>query len=65
MKILSKLSVCGRTILTLDGDIFEANAKKVRVDGKEYDFAIAYDMKNTIGIKAEKVISDTVEFVRK
>lgn len=63
MKILNKLSVSGRTLLTLDGEILEMSATKVRVDGKEYDFDIAYDMKNAIGIKAERVISDTVEFV--
>ena len=63
MKILNKLSVSGRTILTLDCEILEISATKVRVDGKEYDFDIAYGMKNAIGIKAESVISDTVEFV--
>lgn len=63
MKVLSKLSIAGRTLLTLDGDILNTSSSKIRVDGKEYDFDIAYDMKNTIGIKTDSVISDIVEFV--
>ena len=63
MKVLSKLRIAGRTLLTLDGDILNTSSSKIRVDGKEYDFDIAYDMKNTIGIKTDSVISDIVEFV--
>lgn len=63
MKILDKLSVAGRTLLTLDGDILSLDASKVLVDGKEYDFDVAYDMKDTIGIKADSITGDNVEFV--
>lgn len=62
MRILNKLNFQGRTLLTLEGDVLEINAKKVIVDGKEFDFDIAYDMKDTIGIKTEDVISKTVVF---
>lgn len=63
MKILSKLSVQGRMLLTLDGDILGVDASRVLVDGKEFDFDIAFDMKNTIGIKTDSVVEDVVEFV--
>lgn len=63
MEVLSKLSIAGRTLLTLDGDILSVNATKVLVDGEKYDFDIAFDMKNTIGIKADKVEGNIVEFV--
>lgn len=63
MKILSKLSVAGRTLLTLDGDILSLDTSKVLVDGKEYDFDIAYDMKDTIGIKTDSVMGGYVEFI--
>lgn len=63
MKVLSKLRVAGRTLLTLDDDILNTSASKVLIDGKEYDFDIAYDMKNTIAIKCDNVASDVVEFV--
>lgn len=63
MKIINKLNIPGRTLLTLDGDVLEKNAKKVVVDGREFEFDIAYDMKNTIGIKTDDVIGKTVEFI--
>lgn len=63
MKIVNKLNVAGRILLTLDGDVLEVNASKVIVDGLEYEFDIAYDLENTIGIKVNDVISDAVEFV--
>ena len=63
MKILNKLNVAGRTLLTLDDDILSIDASKVVVDGSEYEFDIAFDMKNTIGIKALDVEGDTVDFV--
>lgn len=63
MKVVSKLNVAGRTILTLDGDILGLNASKVIVDGKEYDYDIAYDFPNTIGVKVSDVVSDVVEFI--
>lgn len=63
MKVLSKLSTAGRTLLTLDGDILSIDADKVVIDGKEYDFDIAFDMKNTIGVKVETINDDTVEFI--
>jgi len=63
MKVVSKLNVAGRTLLTLNEDVLELNASKVIVDGKEYEFDIAYDLGNTIGIKVDDVISDTVDFI--
>ena len=63
MKILNKLSVAGKTMLTLDGDIIDINPSKVIVDGKEFDFDIAFDMKNTIGIDASSVKEDSVTFI--
>lgn len=63
MKVLSKLNVAGRTLLTLDDDILSIDASRVVVDGREYEFDIAFDMKNTIGIKADDVEGNTVEFV--
>lgn len=63
MKVISKLKVAGRILLTLDGDILSMDASKVIVDGKEYDFDIAYDMENTIGVKTDDVIGDVVRFV--
>lgn len=63
MKILSKLSVAGKMLLTLDDDILSINPSKVIVDGKEFDFDIAFDMKNTIGIEVDSVKGDTVTFI--
>lgn len=63
MKVISKLKVAGQILLTLDGDILSMDASKVIVDGKEYDFDIAYDMENTIGVKTDDVIGDVVRFV--
>lgn len=63
MKIISKLSLAEKTILTLDGDILSMNPSKVIVDGKEYEFNVAYDMKNTIGIDVNRVYGDEVTFV--
>lgn len=63
MKVISKLKVAGRILLTLDGDILSMDASKVIVDGKEYDFDIAYDMENTIGVKTDDVMGDVVRFV--
>ena len=62
MKIISKLSLAEKTILTLDGDIFSMNPSKVIVDGKEYEFNVAYDMKNTIAIDVSNVYGDEVTF---
>lgn len=63
MKVLSKLCVAGSTLLTLDGNILKIDAAKVCVDGKEYDFDVAYDMDNTIGIKTENVVDNEVIFI--
>jgi hypothetical protein len=63
MKVVSKLNVAGRTLLTLNEDVLELNASKVIVDGKEYDYDIAYDLPNTIGVKVSDVVSDVVEFI--
>ena len=62
MKIISKLSLAEKTILTLDGDILSMNPSKVIVDGKEYEFNVAYDMKNTIAIDVSNVYGDEVTF---
>lgn len=62
MKVKSKLNIPNRTILTLDGDVANIMASKVVVGGKEYEFDIAYDMKNTIGIKAEIADCEEIEF---
>ena len=64
MKVIKKLSIAGRTLLTLDGDVLSVNADKVFVDGKEYEYDIAFDMKNTIGIKSTNIEGNTVEFVK-
>ena len=63
MKVLSILHVPNKTILTLDGDILKQNASKVIVNGKEYDFDIAYDMDNTIGISKDNLNCEEVFFV--
>ena len=65
MKILMKTYVKGKTILTLDGDVSSINAHKIIIDGKEYDFDIAYDMENTIGVNVEKINEDFVTFIQK
>lgn len=62
MKVLNRLNIAGRTILTLDGNVLKTNASKVLINGKEYDFDIAYDMKNSIGIKEDITDVDNVEF---
>lgn len=62
MKIISKLFLAEKTILTLDGDILSMNPSKVIVDGKEYEFTVAYDMKNTIVIDVSSVYGDEVTF---
>ena len=63
MKVLNKLSIAGRALLTLDGDILGVDATKVLIDGEKYDFDIAFDMKNTIGVKADKIDADSFEFI--
>ena len=42
MKIISKLFLAEKTILTLDGDILSMNPSKVIVYGKEYEFTVAF-----------------------
>ena len=63
MKVKNILHIPNKTILTLEGDVLDRNAGKVVINGKEYDFDIAYDMKNTIGVAAEGLKCDTVDFV--
>lgn len=63
MKIKSNLKIGNKMLLTLDGDILEKNAEFVLVNGKKYKYDIAYDMPSTIGIEAEEIQSDEVEFV--
>lgn len=63
MKVKSKLKLNSKMLLTLDGDILEKNADFVLIDGKKYQYDIAYDMPSTIGVEVEEVKSDDVEFV--
>lgn len=63
MKVLSILHIPNKTILTLDGDILNLNASKVVINEKEYDFDIAYDMKNTIGISVGDLKCEVVNFI--
>ena len=63
MKVLSTLHVPNKTILTLDENVLKQNANKVIVNGKEYDFDIAYDMDNTIGIPEDNLNCEEVFFV--
>ncbi|MBD5521216.1 MAG: hypothetical protein HDR03_08365 [Lachnospiraceae bacterium] len=63
MKIISKLKIDNKMILTLDGDFLENNADFVLIDGKKYRYDIAYDMPSTIGVEIEEIKSEEVEFV--
>ena len=63
MKIMSKLIVGNKTILSLDGDVLNNNSKTVIINGKAYYFDIAYDMKNTIGINEIIDECNEVQFV--
>ena len=63
MTILSKLTVGNNTILTLDGDVLLINSKTVIINGKEYCFDIAYDLKNSIGINDIIDECSVVQFV--
>lgn len=62
MKVLNQLNLQNKTILTLDEDILHKNYNKVIIEGEEYDFDIAYDMKNTIGINAEIRKCENISF---
>lgn len=50
-------------LLTLDGDFLKKNADHVMIDGKRYQYDVAYDMPSTIGVEIEEIQSDEVEFV--
>ena len=63
MKIKSKLKIGNMILLTLDGDILEMNADYALIDGKKYKYDVAYDMPSTIGVEAEEIQSNEVEFV--
>lgn len=63
MKVKSKLKIGNKVLLTLDGDILEKNADYVLINGKKYKYDIAYDMPSTIGVEAEDIQSDEIEFV--
>lgn len=63
MKVKSKLKIGNKILLTLGGDILEKNADFVLIDGKMHKYDIAYDMPSTIGVEAEDIQSDEVEFV--
>lgn len=63
MKVISKLKIDNKMILTLDEDFLEKNAEFVLIDGKKYRYDIAYDMPSTIGVEIEEIKSEEVEFV--
>ncbi len=63
MKVISKLKIDNKMLLTLDGDILEKNADFVLIDGKKHRYDIAYDMPSTIGVEIEEIKSEEVEFV--
>ena len=63
MKVLSTLHIAGKTILALDGKVLNVDASKVIVNGKAYDFEIAYDMADNIGVAAEGLECEYVDFV--
>lgn len=63
MKVLSVLHIPNKTILTLDGEVLGLNANKVVINGKEYDFDVAYDLKNTIGVAADGLKCESVDFI--
>jgi hypothetical protein len=64
MKIIDKLRIGKKYILTLDGDVLSENANKVLIDGVTYDFDVADNLKNTIGVDLNEVLSDHVEFLK-
>lgn len=63
MKVKSKLKIGNKMLLTLDGDFLKKNADHVLIDGKRYQYDIAYDMPSTIGVEIEEIQSDEVEFI--
>lgn len=63
MKVLSTLHIAGKTIFALDGNVLNVDASKVRINGKAYDFEVAYDMANNIGVAAEGLKCEYVDFV--
>ena len=63
MKVKSKLKIENKILLTLDGDFLEKNADFVLIDGKRYQYDIAYDIPSTIGVEVEEIKSEEVEFV--
>ncbi|MCI8800352.1 MAG: hypothetical protein HFH88_11155 [Lachnospiraceae bacterium] len=63
MRVKSKLKIGNKMLLTLDGDFLKKNADHVMIDGKRYQYDVAYDMPSTIGVEIEEIQSDEVEFV--
>jgi len=64
MRILDKLKVDKYFLLTFDGDVLGENADKVVIDGVPYDYEIAYDIKNSIAVQVENIVSDEVDFIK-
>lgn len=62
MKVVSRLNISNKTIITLDGDVLNVNEEKAIINGKNYPYTIAYDMENTIGIDAQLGEFTEVEF---
>lgn len=50
-------------LLTLDGDFLKKNADYVLIDGKRYQYDIAYDMPSTIGVEIEEIQSCNLDSV--
>lgn len=66
MKIIDKLRVANRILLTIEPGIPDIISEYVLIDGKEYPFDIAYDIKDTIGIRTEDEIqSEDIAFIQK
>ena len=63
MKVINKLKIDNKMILTLDGDFLEKNADFILIDGKKYRYDIAYDIPSTIGVNITEIKSNEVEFV--
>lgn len=63
MRVKSKLKIGNKMLLTLAGNFLKKNADYVLIDGKRYQYDIAYDMPSTIGIEIEEIQSDEVEFL--
>jgi len=64
MIVLSKTIIQNkRTIISVDEDFLSMNPKKVRIDGKEYDYHLAYDINNTFMVDAVIQECNEIEFI--